>query len=521
MLRLWEKYTKFVVGLLSFIYLVILISIAVMSGDSYSYYTVLETLACLITALLLLCLIFRLTAARPLVASYLTGSGQVTPKPSVSYPLVRILIITVILFLIQVFVCYNAYFTTGWDCSIVLSAAYHEANGWAFDMHYEYFSQYPNNLFLVYVFGFIMKIAKLFGITDKSHGFFVLIVFQCLLNSLTGLMIHRILFLLKNRFWARVGYGLYVILIGTCPWLLIPYSDSMGLIFPIFCIFLWLMAGRTSRIWVKVLLWAGIGIWEAIGYHIKPQTVIIFIALVFTEFLYRLCHREGRKLLYTLFIGILLFILSFAFLEKNYTHRIAGIDTDASVGIAHYFMVGLNEETGGTVSDEDWQFSLGIEGKESRNAADLKAAFERVREMGPVRLFLHFLRKTNINYGDGAMGYPNVTAEYFYKELHSEKIPYVSGAIREVLYGTGIVNLIFRMFKHITWLFLLLLIPLGFRYRTDREDLFENCLLLDLFGLFLFETHFEAGARYQYTGLPLLILAATLILSRIANRCRC
>lgn len=421
------------------------------------------------------------------------------------------------LFLAQIFVCYNTYFYTGWDCAIVLSAAENIAKGWDFSGNYAYFSQYPNNLFLSHLFGCIKHIVKEIGLTEKSHGMLALIFVQCFLNSMTGLLLFRVLLILRGRKTAWFGYLFYLVLVGTSPWLLIPYSDSMELIFPILLLYLWVKEQKASPK-IRLFLWLAIGFLAAVGYHLKPLAVVIVIAIYLTEFLRLSDDRTGREKVLKVAgcaAGILCFFLVFMGMEQRYYYRYDGIDREGALGPAHYLMMGLNEESSGGNSPEDALFSYSFATAEERRMENLKMAGQRLAELGPAGYLRLIAAKTIINFEDGTFGWPDVNQEYFFQMIPEEKIPYVSAALRSVLYGQGIANMVFFLMKQCFWLTMLFLIGMGFMaFRKDK--ICAGCCLA-LTGLFLFCTLFEAGGRYQYTYIPIYCVLAAVSLGEIRN----
>ena len=69
--------------------------------------------------------------------------------------------------------------------------------------------------------------------------------------------------------------------------------------------------------------------------------------------------------------------------------------------MAHYFMMGLNNETDGVYSDEDTLFTDSFETPEEKRAADLAVAGERIKAYGIAGILGHAKKKTLVNYGDG------------------------------------------------------------------------------------------------------------------------
>lgn len=424
------------------------------------------------------------------------------------------------LFLVQIFVCFNTYFYTGWDCCIVLSASENIAKGWDFSGNYTYFSQYPNNLFLSHVFGWIKHFVKGIGLTEKSHGMIALIFVQCILNCMTGLLLFRVLCFLRERKTAWIGYLFYLVLVGTSPWLLIPYSDSMELIFPILLLYLWVREQKASPK-VRLFLWPAMGFFAAVGYHLKPQAVIIAIAIYLTEIL-RLSDEQTRRerALKTggCVAGIFCFLLVFMGMDQRFYYRYDGIDREGMLGPTHFLMMGLNEESSGGFSPEDVAFSSSFGTVRERRAENLKMAGQRLSGLGPAGYLRLIAAKTIINFEDGTFRWPDVNQEYFFQQIPEEKIPYVSAALRSVLYGQGISNKFFYLLKQCFWLTALFLVGIGFSvFRKDKT--FAGCCLA-LTGLFLFGALFEAGGRYQYTYVPIYCVLAAVSLEEIGRRIR-
>lgn len=424
------------------------------------------------------------------------------------------------LFLVQIFVCYNTYFYTGWDCCIVLSASENIAKGWDFSGNYTYFSQYPNNLFLSHLFGWIKHIVKGIGLTEKSHGMIALIFIQCFLNAMTGLLLFRVLCLLRGRKTAWTGYLLYLVLVGTSPWLLIPYSDSMELIFPILLLYLWVRVQKASPK-ARLFLWLAIGFFAAVGYHLKPQAVIIAIAICLTELLRLSDERTRRERALKIagcVAGIFCFLLVFWGMNQRYYYRYDGIDREGALGPTHFLMMGLNEESTGGFSPEDVVFSSSFATARERQAEELKMAGRRLAGLGPAGYLRLIAAKTIINFEDGNFAWPDVNQEYFFQLIPEEKIPYVSSALRSVLYGQGISHTFFSLLKQCFWLTMLFLVGVGFS--AFRKDKICTGCCLALTGLFLFCTLFEAGGRYQYTYVPIYCVLAAVSLEEIRHRLR-
>ena len=63
----------------------------------------------------------------------------------------------IVFFVTQTLFCYGAYFTDSWDPSMILQTAIQELHGEYDLMSDHYFSWYPNNLFLVWIYKNILE----------------------------------------------------------------------------------------------------------------------------------------------------------------------------------------------------------------------------------------------------------------------------------------------------------------------------------------------------------------------------
>ena len=136
---------------------------------------------------------------------------------------------------------------------------------------------YPNNLFLVYIYSRVIKFVQWLGINE--HAYFALLVFQCMIYWIVGVVLFYIILVLKKDYRIAIfTYILYIILVGLSPWVSIPYSDSVALFFP--AVILALYVKKPSQKFINYLRWYMIAFFSYVGYRIKPQAIIITLAIV-------------------------------------------------------------------------------------------------------------------------------------------------------------------------------------------------------------------------------------------------
>ena len=91
---------------------------------------------------------------------------------------------------------------------------------------------------------------------------------------------------------AWIAYGFYFILGGVSAWIMIPYSDSTGIIFPIFLFYLSVKIKETESVKKRCMLLFLLFFFCYIGFEIKPMAAIVVIAIVAVEGI----HFAGRLL---------------------------------------------------------------------------------------------------------------------------------------------------------------------------------------------------------------------------------
>ena len=413
------------------------------------------------------------------------------------------------IFILQIIVVYNYYFMTDWDVPYII---YLSSNiGHSLDVSYvnNYFSQYPNNLVLASFFSLIFKLIHSLGFHE--YEYFALIIVQCFLNTLTGLLVvTAVKQLFHNDFLCFIGFLLYLCLIGISPWVSIPYSDSVGLIFPVLILNIYLLNKKNSRRLLNYIKWFFISFLSYIGYKIKPQIIILLIGIILTEIYFHLNIKKIKLYLKQIIhiflpmaIGVLIAISITNTAIKN-TH--IKMDSNQTFGMTHFFMMGLNPKDLGVWSAEDVTYSGSFSTSSERHTANLQVAFNRIETMGPIGLTKHLIRKTLTNYNDGTFCWGGEGT--FYAEILPEKNHYISSFFRNLYYNRdckGKYYSIWANFEQMIWLTVLFFAMLSGFFAKDKKI---TAVMISIIGLTLFELIFEARARYLFAYVPLYIILA-------------
>lgn len=117
-------------------------------------------------------------------------------------------------------------------------------SGWH-QQHGILFSVYPNNLLLVWIYSIVLKLNDVIG-TPIANGTMLLALFQCIFVTGAGACLYKTVRHFADQKIAWIAYGFYFILGGLSAWIMIPYSDSTGIIFPVFLFWLYVKLKETE-----------------------------------------------------------------------------------------------------------------------------------------------------------------------------------------------------------------------------------------------------------------------------------
>lgn len=420
------------------------------------------------------------------------------------------------LFVVQATLCYFSYFLTGWDAGMILDQAYWMGVCNAEEVNNYYYSFHPNNVLITLLFSGIFRAFAWITHSEPSlvRCVYVLILVQCVLNTLTGMLCCRTAWRLTGSTkFARAVAVFYTGLVGLSPWLMIPYTDSMALIFPsaILC----LLAEVTAPDYEGSPLagYVGIGLLTGLGYLIKPQTVIVSIAIVLTMFLRMLCMRQFRRMLLIRLVGLGLAFVAMAgpFQRAMVALSPFELDPELNIGMLHFAMMGLCEKTNGGYCMEDEQISVSVPTAKERADVQKKVIKERLSAYGVTGLAAHLAKKMLTNYADGTFAW-GIEGQFF-REAVADKDNVISPFLkRQVVTDDPAHVPVLETYFQILWLGLLACSLLcGFTWCAcaqwgQRLDLLL-IVQLSIIGLTLFELIFEARARYLFAYAPFYVLA--------------
>lgn len=418
-----------------------------------------------------------------------------------------VLAIVAALTLVQQWCMDQTWFVTGWDAYAAVQEAVTPG-------YYEYaYSYYPNNLAIVAVFRLLLR---LFRINDFYDAYRLVIHVGGILVSVSCLLVAYAAKRLANS--NAVGYavlfleGAFVLL---SPHVLIPYTDSYGMLAPALALFLYtapLSNYAKAPLITLVLVFSS---------FLKPNAIIVWIAIVLVE----LCSHNWIRVLRCRALPCLALAATVAVGAaigvglgsqlKSYTIRGGTIsEQELSMSPAHYLMMGWNENTAGGYSYEDVEFSTSIGTYEERADKDLEVFADRIREMGPEGVLWHLTRKTLSNFGDGSGGWKKEGD--FFQEIKG------SNKTLQAWYGIGETEETASPYEctaQLLWAFILCGLVLQWLARDFTK---ASCVVnVALLGQSVFLLLFECRARYFIQFWPYFVLAAILGWQALAKRVPC
>ena len=442
------------------------------------------------------------------------------------FPLV-VAILSALLLTYEAQVARNCEFYTTWDPNAFVEYLSGDAGAATLD----YFETYGNQFFLLWVFSGVKALCETVGFSNWHLGLtYGAALIACLCTALGAFVVRE---LTGSWVWGLFGWSVCAVLVGCSPWLLVPYSDSYGVLAPTVVLFAYVCVRNP---WAKAGL---VGFFSFVGYFVKPTSLAILGAIALVEGVHlarrargarcdlrgdgmaagslavpagsptpsaaapeapadrRATTRPALRLASVLVVGVVGVACACA-LGAAAAHVTPHGDPQRAFSWQHYLMMGTNPDNGMYDADDN-TFSASFDTAESRNAADLAEFRRRVGEMGPVGLLRHWADKTVVNFDDGAFGW----------DREGNPPTRVEGRDPGLLrfyevkpYGPQDGGP-WRTSVQVVWFAVLLGLVAGLCDREPRRELVATLVAVVLLAIFLMV--FECRARYLYLYLPCFV----------------
>lgn len=407
----------------------------------------------------------------------------------------------IIVLIIQIFLFNSILFKTGWDSSVIFNDAMFLRDGTRNLVSYDYYLVYPNNVLLCTLYYWKMSVLKVFGIVSERSLLLVITIMNSVISNVTCLLIYSLLKKKTSNKYVLFGYLLSLLLLAFSPWNLIPYSDQLALIIPITIYYVY---DKDCNLTIKYLI---IGLLTIIGYNLKPQSIIIVIAIIIVS-VFNINKEKIKNSIKPILITLVVLLVTITGFNMYSKSLGFSNNKDQEIGIVHYVKMGLNKETIGTYSQDDVNATLYCETKELRTQYNIDIIKERLNDFG-ITGYLDFLtKKLCITFTDGTFSWGK-EGDFYQKEYSS------SSVFNDFYYNDGSYFSIYSNIQTTCWFVILISIILQIVNKGEN-----SILELTIVGIILFQLIFETRARYLLVNVPLLICIAMISLcsSKLYNK---
>lgn len=425
---------------------------------------------------------------------------------------------TVIVFIVQLYCIYAAWFYTGWDVSALTNFEPSDTF---------YFSYYPNQLFLGGLFRIANRLSILLGL-GSSYLFLITGSSFCLtvsiaLASLTAYKIANV-----KTAYLTLCFG--ILLIGCNPWFFVPYSDTYAMPFVIAPFVIWAYVKKTfPKIFFTTIL-------VLIGSFIKPTVVFVGVALIAEALCgkistctktHKMIHHQNelsqvnkeshnilclKKIMSSVVVTICALSLGClcAFGAKRYVSSIMAahytVNHERALGVTHFLMMGSNPVCLGTYCLDDFYLSKIYLKPGPRTAMNLRVWKSRIVFLGPKGCLSLMGRKSLSNYMDGSFAWAG-EGNFFLRIVGRNQyvlkwfgIKYYDPA-RDADYIEP-----FSCVQQVIWFATLI----GLVFCTHERKLPDgrNAMMLAILMVSVFLMIFECRARYLFLYTPIFVILA-------------
>lgn len=429
----------------------------------------------------------------------------------------HIAIVMAIIFGIQIILSILTYADCGWDCGIVVRQAVNLLKGENFDTYY--FAVCSNNIGILLITKYVLKFASIFCKITLQTAFFSMIIFNIIIVDIAALLTFCVCQkVLENR---SAYFSLLFILplIVFSPYIIVPYTDTITMVFPIAILYIYILIKEQKEIELKKeLLIILEGILTIIGFFIKPTTVIIIIAILIVEIL----RMSKVKIKNVAIIGLMFIIgcgisyTGYSFVKnRNLGSLISEEDYEKySMTFTHFLKMGMNEsiiETElptknktfyGGYSEWDALTTQTIIGKNEKQKENLQVVKQRLKKFGIAGYADFLYNKANWILSDGTFFFGEEGSFWMSEHYNHSKI----GEILQEL-----INNKSDKYQNITanvmqTLWILITIGLLFSHTNKEQNNYIVISKLSIIGIVIFLLLFEGRARYLVNHLPIFII---------------
>lgn len=427
---------------------------------------------------------------------------------------VNINILTIILFLSIAYLSFNISYEVNWDNYTLIRNAKLIAGGAEdFSLDRAYFSKFPNNYFILMIFTVIFKLHNIAGIFTQNDHYMPIILIQCLIMSLSARLLYNIVIdIVKKPLIALMAFLVYSVFVVFSGWSVVTYTDQFSLIVPLLVLRCYQLLQNKKHPYLMIYLIICISFF---GMHIKPTVIIATIAIV----LYELFHCKIKlniQLLKIVLSSVLLIATlytSYHFLANEFSkYSKLYINKDLSFTYKHYIMMGLNEETEGTFSEQDVANTIKFTASKSQDFEQSKIIKNRIKNLiSTGKIWSHIVKKSLNNFNDGSFFWNNYVG--FVKNHFPDLNYHLAPLLKNWYFGN---HSIYHITIHQTIWLVLLFTSLFIVFIKKSKEI--SVMIISLIGFIIFVMLFEASPRQAINFASYFVILYFILLDRLSTK---
>lgn len=360
--------------------------------------------------------------------------------------------------------------------------------GGRIDNEAAYFSIYGNNYPFTILIYYLCRIMNLIGLHCYTD---ILIIINVILIDLSGFFAFKLIRMLRGSTGGICFLVLFLVSPTTYVWIAFTYTNTFSMPFIMGLLYWGIKMIRKKEHRARNIVFAAL--WGAIGYQIRPTTIIPMIAVGIGILLtVRIKSGLEKTKLFLVFSGIFVGVMILSLLLCQ--SHLKNTKEDRNFPFTHWIMMGLNEKKTGFINDSDVKFSMSFPRKTEKIEGNLKEIKERFSKMGPFGYLTLITKKMNLVWSVGTDGNPR-----FYS--NGENISW----LHQYIWGdkNGLFVIYCQIFRSFTFLFILISIYYQFRRKRTSEFF---VISLTMLGAVLFLILWEANQKYNICFMNILYI---------------